>query len=158
MKQLRDIRVSQILKSARDIVAERWAKGFYVSGPNGENKTDISKSFGIPDYDNDDWGYCGDGALRRSIKNQMKQFKEIERNSQAEHLLHEAQKALVQPILRRMTHEQTVEAPMRSHQKIWYFNDLPEVNQETMLEIYDEAIEESCRKVRENAGKEGEEK
>lgn len=148
MKQLRDIRVAQILTGAKEIIANRWRKGAYVQDASGANKADFGMSFGIPDEDYDDWGYCGDGALRRAAKNAIKNWHEIERRSQGEALLHRAQKALSAPIERRLN-ASDISIPDRSHHKIWCFNDLPETTLDDMMACFDEAIEDACGKVKE---------
>lgn len=150
MKMINAVRVSQVLAKARDIVATRWNKNNYVTGPNGEDKSDRRSFLGIPDDDDDSWGYCGDGALRRAIKNEMKLWKEQPTGPKVESLLHDCQKALAKPIEKRN--------PLiigRSHHKMWIFNDLKTTTKDDILAIYDEAIEEQCEKVRHDTHSQG---
>lgn len=148
MRQLRHMRTAQILKEAREIVATRWDKNNYVTDSKGKDKTDLDRQFGIPD-DDDDYSYCGDGAMRRAVKNAIKHWDEIKKGSQAESVLYEAQKALAKPIAKRLTTEQIT--GKRSHQLMWCFNDLPTTTKEDILAVYDEAIEEACKVVQDEA-------
>ena len=144
MGKLQDLmRVVDILKGAKDIIATRWVKGNYVRDAKGNGKN-MGVWLGIPDQDESDWGYCGDGALRRKIKNELHNWNI--RESKAESLLYEAQKAIAGRIEARAPNQIS-----RPNAKIWCFNDLPETTQEIMLEIYDEAIAEQCALVRKKA-------
>ena len=68
MGKLQDlVRVANILKGARDIIARRWVKGCYVSDAAGKSMVDNGRWMYLPDYDEADFGYCGDGALCHAI-------------------------------------------------------------------------------------------
>lgn len=146
MKLLKDIRVSHVLARARDIVAARWVQDSYVSGPNGEDKSNLYAFLGIPDDDQDDWGYCGDGALRRAVKMEMAKWQEKPKNSEIETILHGAQKALSKAIQKRIP--SIADHGRRSHQQVWCFNDMPSTTKEDMLAAYDDAITDQCEVVK----------
>lgn len=156
MKQLlKNIRIAQVLKSAREIVEKRWVKGAFArTGDGAARGGDSADGFlGIPDFGDDDWGYCGDGALRRAIKNELKLWQDHDGPIQKwkiEKILHETHKALVPPIQRR----RAVLADggfleIRPQNAIWCFNDLPDTRKEDILAVFDEAIEAQCAKVKE---------
>lgn len=155
MKQLlKNIRIAQVLKSAREIVEKRWVKGAFAKTGDGEDRGGDGASgfFGIPDFGDDDWGYCGDGALRRAIKNELKLWQDHDGPIQkwkVEKILHETHKALVPPIKKRSIISVDGGYPQ---QAIWCFNDLPETNKEDILAVFDEAIEEQCAKVKKLGG------
>lgn len=137
------MRVVDVLKGARDIIAARWVQGNYVKDGQGFGRNTNEGYLGLPDEDHDDWGYCGDGALRRKIKNEIANWNV--RPSKGESILYDAQKALAGRI--RIRTKQSVECP-RPAGRIWCFNDLPGTTKEIMLEVYDEAIAEQCELVK----------
>lgn len=147
-------RVAQILRGAREIVAERWIKNAFVADrATRATKDDLFSSetlFYIPDEDNDEWGYCGDGALRRALKNELKNWNDVTKNK-AWSLLHGAHKALSEQIRQRRPDLVVCEPPDRPQERIWCFNDLEETSREDILAVFDDAIEAQCAIVQRKA-------
>lgn len=146
-------KVGKVLQGARDIVASRWCKGSYVSKGGEKIEPTPHAKFGIPDDDFDDFSYCGDGALRRAVKNLIKNSRYQISNTKARNLLETAQFTVSRAISRKnyaFRDEGEGGAPA-----IWGFNDAPETKKEDVLEVIDRAIAENCEVVKQKAAEEG---
>lgn len=151
------IKVAGVLQEAKKIVAKRWSQGAYFKDLTGEILASTSDDWlGIPTDDRDDYDYCGDGALRRAVKNQMAQWnEEDQKRSRVESVLYEAEKALTKPILRRIPESDlrwNGTLTKRANERVWCFNDMESTTHDSIMEVFDEAIAEQCELVCELSG------
>lgn len=148
------MRIANILREVKDIVATRWVKGAYVKDAQGNNKSDLgSCTLGLPNGDDVGYGYCGDGALRRVVKNEIPNLNMTD--TQIQSTLHDAQKALAKALPAAVPDVLPAAVPddVRSHHRIWYFNDQDTTTKEDMLAVYEKAIEMQCALVRKEDAK-----
>jgi len=148
MKQLRNrMSVGEILQGARNLLAERWSQGAYVS-EDGNEKHSQDNDFGIPDDDDDCYTYCSDGAMRRMIVNMIRQNRDNMSKSRADRLLVSAQNAVSSSIMKK------AQSSSQGHaaSDIWVWNDARGRTKEEVLEVFDDAIANNCRVVQQLAG------